>query len=67
MSLTNDVRTLRKAAGWTQAELAERCDVSRQTIIAIERGKYEPSLSLAFVLARIFDKPIEHIFTEAEE
>ncbi|HXJ02614.1 MAG TPA: helix-turn-helix transcriptional regulator, partial [Micropepsaceae bacterium] len=48
--------------GWSQAELAERLDVSRQSVNAIETGKYDPSLPLAFKIARIFDQPIEAIF-----
>jgi len=60
--IRNHVRERRSARGWTQQELAERAGVSRQTINAVETGKYEPSLSLAFVLARIFDERIESLF-----
>ena len=56
------VRELREAAGWSQAQLGERLDVSRQTINAIETGKYDPSLPLAFQIARLFGEPIEAIF-----
>jgi putative transcriptional regulator len=58
----NRLRELRGARDWSQAELAERADVSRQTINAIETGKYDPSLPLAFVLARIFKLRIEEMF-----
>jgi len=56
------VRELRERKGWSQGELAERLEVSRQTINAIETGKYDPSLPLAFRIARLFAKPIESIF-----
>ena len=56
------VRELRERKGWSQGELAERLEVSRQTINAIETGKYDPSLPLAFRIARLFGKPIEAIF-----
>jgi putative transcriptional regulator len=56
------VRELREAQGWSQGELAERLAVSRQTVNAIETGKYDPSLPLAFRLARLFGEPIEAIF-----
>lgn len=59
----NDIRTLRFMAGeMTQAELGERVGVTRQTIAAIEQGKYSPSLEVAFRIARTFDKPLEEIF-----
>lgn len=56
------VRELREARGWSQAQLGERLDVSRQTVNAIETGKYAPSLPLAFRIARLFGAPIESIF-----
>jgi len=56
------VRELRGQRGWSQAELAERLDVSRQTVNAIETGKYDPSLPLAFALGRLFGKRIEELF-----
>ena len=56
------VRELREAQGWSQGELAERLAVSRQTVNAIETGKYDPSLPLASRLARLFGEPIEAIF-----
>jgi putative transcriptional regulator len=58
------VRQLREQFGWSQAELAERLDVSRQTINAIETEKYDPSIKLAFKLAHLFELPIETIFQE---
>jgi putative transcriptional regulator len=56
------VRELREAQGWSQGELAERLAVSRQTVNAIETGKYDPSLPLAFRIARLFEAPLETIF-----
>ena len=60
--MKNKLRELRAERGWSQADLAERAGVSRQTINAIETGKYDPSLPLAFLLARIFKLRIEEIF-----
>jgi putative transcriptional regulator len=65
--MNNRLRELRGDQGWSQADLAGRLDVSRQTINAIETGKYDPSLPLAFRIARLFDRPIESIFSPAEE
>ena len=56
------VRELREVQGWSQGELAERLAVSRQTVNAIETGKYDPSLPLAFRIARLFGQPLEAIF-----
>jgi len=62
-SVTNSIRTLRFTHGeMTQAELAERVDVTRQTIIAIEQGKYSPSLEMAFRIAEVFDVQLEEVF-----
>jgi putative transcriptional regulator len=58
----NDIRNLRGARGLSQQELAAAMDVSRQTIISIEKGRYTPSLPLAIALARFFGKPVEEIF-----
>lgn len=60
--MKNHLPALRSERGWTQAQLAEQLGVSRQTIISIERGKYDPSLPLAFKIARAFGLPIEEIF-----
>ncbi|HJW21994.1 MAG TPA: helix-turn-helix transcriptional regulator [Candidatus Limnocylindrales bacterium] len=60
--MQNDVRRLREALGLSQGELAARLSVSRQTVNAIETGRYLPSLPLAFAIARFFGKPIEEIF-----
>jgi putative transcriptional regulator len=61
--ITNDIRRLRFAAGeTTQAELAARVGVTRQTIIAIEQGRYSPSLEVAFQIARVFDLPLDDVF-----
>ena len=60
--MRNRVRELREARDWTQGELAERLAVSRQTVNAIETGKYDPSLPLAFRVAKLFRKSIETIF-----
>jgi putative transcriptional regulator len=60
--MKNILPELRVQRGWTQAELANRLKVSRQTVNAIETERYEPSLSLAFAIARLFETPIENIF-----
>ena len=65
--MNNMIRQLRAEHGWSQAHLAELLDVSRQTVIAIENGKYDPSLPLAFAISRIFKQPIEAIFTPNQE
>ncbi|MEY2161884.1 MULTISPECIES: helix-turn-helix transcriptional regulator [unclassified Rhodanobacter] len=65
--MNNHVRELRGEHGWSQADLAARLDVSRQTVNAIETGKYDPSLPLAFRIARLFGRPIESIFVPGEE
>jgi putative transcriptional regulator len=59
------VRELREAKEWSQGDLAARLGVSRQTINAIETDRYDPSLPLAFKIARLFRRPIEDIFTDA--
>lgn len=63
-SVKNRLKALRAERGWSQAELAERLDVSRQSVNAIETGKYDPSLPLAFKIARLFGLPIEAIFED---
>ena len=60
--MKNRLKVLRAERDWTQEDLAQKLDVSRQAIIAIEKEKYDPSLPLAFKIARLFDKPIEEIF-----
>jgi putative transcriptional regulator len=65
--MKNIVRELRAENGWSQAHLADLLSVSRQTINAIETGKYDPSLPLAFALSRLFSQPIESIFTPDQE
>jgi len=60
------LRVLRAEREWSQADLAERLHVSRQTINAIETGKYDPSLSLAFNIAKLFDMSIENVFLPDE-
>ncbi|MCU0477803.1 MAG: helix-turn-helix transcriptional regulator [Chloroflexi bacterium] len=61
--VSNSIRALRFAAGeMTQAELAERVGVTRQTIIAIEQGRYSPTLELAFQIARVFRVPLDQVF-----
>lgn len=63
LPFTNDIRTLRFLAGeMTQVELGERVGLTRQTIAAIEQGKYSPSLEVAFRIAHIFGKPLEAVF-----
>ena len=62
-SVTNTIRALRAAHGeMTQADLAERIGVTRQTLIAIEQGKYSPTLELAFQIARVFEVPLDDVF-----
>ncbi len=65
--MKNNMEALRTRRGWTQQELAERVDVSRQTIISLENGRYNPSILLAFRLARLFEVKIEDIFLYDEE
>ena len=60
--MKNTLRDLRAERGWTQADLSEELGVSRQTVNAIETGKYDPSLPLAFRISTLFDRPIEAIF-----
>lgn len=60
--MKNDVRRLREERGWSQSRLAEALDVSRQTVNAIENGRYDPSLPLAFAIAKLFKRRIEDIF-----
>jgi putative transcriptional regulator len=61
--VTNNIRALRFANGeMTQAQLADRIDVTRQTVIAIEQGRYSPSLEMAFQIARVFDVPLDEVF-----
>ena len=63
--MENRLRVLRAQRAWSQQELAERLEVSRQSVNAIDTGKYDPSLPLAFRIARLFDMPIEAIFDDA--
>ncbi len=62
--MNNRLRVLRAERSWSQADLAERLGVSRQSVNAIETGKYDPSLPLAFKLAKLFELPIETIFID---
>lgn len=62
--MRNLIRQLRTERGWTQADLAGRLEVSRQTVNSLEQGRYDPSLPLAFRIARLLDRTIEEIFTE---
>jgi putative transcriptional regulator len=61
--MLNIIRELRTERGWTQGELADQLEVSRQTVNALEAGRYDPSLPLAFALAKLFETPIEAIFS----
>ena len=65
--MKNLIRELRAGRGWSQAHLAELLDDSRQTVIAIETGRYDPSLPLAFSLSKLFEQPIEAIFFPDQE
>jgi putative transcriptional regulator len=60
--MKNRLKVLRAENDWTQADLADRAGVARQTIVALENGKYSPSLELAFRFARIFEKRVDEIF-----
>ena len=62
--MNNRLKVLRAERDWSQAHLAERLGVSRQTVNALETGRYDPSLPLAFKLARLFEMPIEEIFDD---
>ena len=64
--MKNILRELRAEQGWSQGDLAQKLDVSRQSVNAIETGKYDPSLPLAFRIARLFENSIEAIFTDAD-
>ena len=64
--MKNRLRVLRAEREWSQADLAVRLEVSRQSVNAIETGKFDPSLPLAFKLARLFELPIEDIFTDEQ-
>ncbi|ALS59075.1 MULTISPECIES: helix-turn-helix transcriptional regulator [Pandoraea] len=64
--MKNDVKELRLARGWSQSDLGTALGVSRQTVNAIENQRYDPSLPLAFAIARVFGLPIEQIFSEGE-
>jgi putative transcriptional regulator len=65
-AVRNRLKVLRAERDWSQAELGGRLGVSRQAVNAIETGKYDPSLPLAFKLARLFDRPIEDIFDDGD-
>jgi len=65
--MKNRLKVLRADRDWSQGDLAQRLEVSRQSVNAIETGKFDPSLPLAFKLARLFERPIEEIFTDEEE
>lgn len=65
--LQNRLQELRTARGWTQQELATRVDVSRQTIIAIEKGQYNPTTVLALKLARVLERPFSDVFWLTDE
>lgn len=65
--MRNKLEELRSKMGWTQQELADKVEVSRQTIISLENGRYNPSITLAFRLARLFQLKIEEIFIYSEE
>jgi putative transcriptional regulator len=65
--MNNKLKVLRAMRDWSQADLANHLDVSRQTVNALETGKYDPSLPLAFKIARLFVMPIEEIFEEGAE
>ncbi|MEQ8439049.1 MAG: helix-turn-helix transcriptional regulator [Ilumatobacter fluminis] len=65
--MQNRLKELRAVNGWSQAHLADLLGVSRQTVNALEKGRYDPSLPLAFRLSRVFDAPIEQIFSPDDD
>jgi len=65
--MDNHLRALREARGWTQGEMAQLLNVSRQTVNALETGRYDPSLPLAFRIAHLFDARIEDVFVPGGE
>jgi putative transcriptional regulator len=65
--MENRLKELRAVSGWSQAHLADRLGVSRQTVNALEKGRYDPSLPLAFRLARVFSTTIEELFTPDDD
>jgi putative transcriptional regulator len=65
--MQNNLEKMRNGRGWTQRELGDRVEVSRQTIISLENGRYNPSILLAFKIARLFGVTIEDIFLYSEE
>jgi putative transcriptional regulator len=65
--VTNSIRAVRESAGMTQAELARRIGVTRQTLIAIEQGRYSPTLELAFQISRVFGAALDDLFQYPEE
>lgn len=67
LDMKNRIRVLRAEKGWTQADLAARLDVSRNSVNAIENGKYDPSLPLAFRIADVFSLKIEEIFQKDDQ
>ncbi|MDJ0921778.1 MAG: helix-turn-helix transcriptional regulator [Henriciella sp.] len=64
--MKNTIKLLRTERGWSQATLADQLGVSRQSVNAVETGKYDPSLPLAFAIARLFERSIEEIFDDQE-
>jgi putative transcriptional regulator len=62
--MRNNLKALRAEKGWSQAALGDQLDISRQSVNAIETGRYDPSLPLAFKIARLFERPIEQIFDD---
>lgn len=65
--MKNRIQELRRQGGWSQADLASQLGVSRQTVNALERGRYDPSLPLAFAIARLFAATIEEVFEPEPE
>ena len=65
--MRNRIRVLRAEREWSQAEVADRLGIARQTINALETGKYAPSLPLAFKISKLFEKPVEEIFDPASQ
>ena len=65
--MKNRIKVLRAENDWSQAELADRLGIARQTVVALEAGKYAPSLPLAFKISKIFSKTVEQVFEDADD
>ncbi|MEM6705632.1 MAG: helix-turn-helix transcriptional regulator [Acidobacteriota bacterium] len=67
VTIRHDIRAERRSRGWTQQQLAERVGLARQSIIALEKGRFDPTLETALRLAAVFDRTVDHLFQLEEE